>query len=84
MKIQCQAFIFRPLSNSSDNQNQLDSSIINQNLIIDESSSLSELTDDTHNGDKRKQTKNQNVDANDNETQLSSSIEKEEQLVDGI
>ncbi|CAF3856946.1 unnamed protein product [Rotaria sordida] len=80
-----------------DNQEQSESNIISQNSIITESPSTSDLTDDIHNDDKRKfrhsdslrllrkKVKNENDDTSDDESQLSplsSSIEKQEQMVD--
>ncbi|CAF1130585.1 unnamed protein product [Rotaria sordida] len=80
-----------------DNQEQSESNIISQNSIITGSPSTSDLTDDIHNDDKRKfrhsdslrllrkKVKNENDDTSDDESQLSplsSSIEKQEQMVD--
>ncbi|CAF2754893.1 unnamed protein product [Rotaria sp. Silwood2] len=67
----------------SEDQEQSESNIISQNSIITESSSISDLTDDIHNDDKRKlrhsdslrllrkKVKNENDNTSDDESQLS-------------
>jgi len=78
--------IFRFVLND-DNQDQSESNINNQNSTFPESTSLSDLTDDVHEDDKRKlqhsdslyllrkKVKNENDDTSDDESQLSSSEE---------
>ncbi|CAM4757092.1 unnamed protein product [Rotaria magnacalcarata] len=80
---------------NGDRQGQSESNIINQSSIDTESLSMSVVIDDISNDDKRKlhhsdslrimrkKVKNENDETSDDESQLSSSLEKEEQIVDG-
>ncbi|CAF4331205.1 unnamed protein product, partial [Rotaria socialis] len=80
---------------NGDKQEQSESNIINQSSIDTESLSMPVVIDDIFNDDKRKlhhsdslrimrkKVKNENDDTSDDESQLSSSLEKEEQIADG-